>query len=106
MRGRKVSGSGLRASGRRNVKRFRGGLVFKAHRLVYHSTLGLRVIKKRKKIKVTRVWGVGFREQQRRVFGVSGFRDQNVKCSGVEGSGMKTGFGFRAIKTFWVPDFG
>ena len=27
----------------------RGGLVFKAHRLVYHSTLGLRVIKKKKK---------------------------------------------------------
>jgi len=23
----------------------RGGLVFKAHRLLYHSTLGLRVIK-------------------------------------------------------------
>ena len=33
----------------RNVQRFRGGLVFKAHRLVYHSTLGLRVIKKKKK---------------------------------------------------------
>ena len=30
----------------RNVKRFRGGLVFQAHSLVYHSTLGLRVIKK------------------------------------------------------------
>jgi len=30
------------------VKRFRGGLVFKAHRLVYRSTLGLRVIKKKK----------------------------------------------------------
>jgi len=30
------------------VKRFRGGLVFKAHRLLYHSTLGLRVIKKKK----------------------------------------------------------
>ena len=29
------------------MKRFRGGLVFKAHRLVYHSTLGLRVIKKK-----------------------------------------------------------
>ena len=28
--------------------RFRGGLVFKAHRLVYHSTLGSRVIKKKK----------------------------------------------------------
>ena len=32
----------------RNVKRFRGGLVFKAHRLLYHSTLGVRVIKKKK----------------------------------------------------------
>ena len=31
----------------RNVQRFRGGLVFKAHRLLHHSTLGLRVIKKR-----------------------------------------------------------
>ena len=34
---------------RRNVKRFRGGLVPKAHRLLYHSTLGLRVIKKKKR---------------------------------------------------------
>jgi len=33
----------------RNVTRFRGGLVFKAHRLLYHSTLGSRVIKKKKK---------------------------------------------------------
>ena len=32
-----------------NVKRFRGGLVFKVHRFLYHSTLGLRVIKKKKK---------------------------------------------------------
>jgi len=31
------------------VQRFRGGLVFEAHRLVYHSTLGLGVIKKKKK---------------------------------------------------------
>ena len=30
-------------------KRFRGGLILKAHRLVYHSTLGLRVIKKKQK---------------------------------------------------------
>ena len=29
-----------------NVQRFRGGLVFKAHRRLYHSTLGLRVINK------------------------------------------------------------
>jgi len=32
----------------RHLQRFRGGLVFKAHRRVYHSTLGLRVIKKKK----------------------------------------------------------
>ena len=32
-----------------NVQRFRGGLLFKAHGLLYHSTLGLRVIKKKKK---------------------------------------------------------
>ena len=31
------------------MKRFRRGLVFKAHRLVYHSTLDLRVIKQKKK---------------------------------------------------------
>ena len=37
----------------RNVQRFRGGLVFKAHRLVYHPTLGLRVTKKKKKKKTT-----------------------------------------------------
>ena len=29
------------------MKRFRGGLVFKARRLLYHSTPGSRVIKKR-----------------------------------------------------------
>ena len=33
----------------RNVKRLRGGLGFTAHRLVYHSTLGSKVIKKKKK---------------------------------------------------------
>ena len=30
------------------MQRFRSGLGFKAHRLLYHSTLGLRVIKKKK----------------------------------------------------------
>ena len=29
--------------------RFRGGLVFKAHRLLYHSTLGSRVMKKKRR---------------------------------------------------------
>jgi len=32
---------------RRNVKRCRGGLVFKAHRLLYHSIIGLRVKRRR-----------------------------------------------------------
>ena len=42
---------------------FRGGLVFKAHRLLYHSTLGLIVIKKKKKLPGTpcpaAAWGSG-----------------------------------------------
>jgi len=40
------------------VKRFRGGLVFKAHRLVYHSTPGSRVIKKKEEDLRGRVDGV------------------------------------------------
>ena len=32
------------------MKRFRGGLVFKAQGLVYYSTLGWRAMKKKKKI--------------------------------------------------------
>ena len=31
-----------------DVKQFRGGLVFEAYRLLYHSTLGVSVIKKKK----------------------------------------------------------
>ena len=33
----------------RNVKRFRGGLVLKAQGIMYHSTLGVRVIKKKRR---------------------------------------------------------
>ena len=54
--GRRGVYRGFRGSGRlqdfgvgvEGVK-FRGGLVFKAHRLLYHSTLGSRVTKKKKK---------------------------------------------------------
>ena len=35
-------------------KRFRGGLIFKADRWLYHSTLGSRVIKKKKRVDFTR----------------------------------------------------
>ena len=51
----------------RNVERFRGGLVVKAHRLVYHSTLGLRVIKKKKEKTVQKM----FRESSENVWPVS-----------------------------------
>ena len=51
--GRGSSGSGFEvSSGRRNsrgTKQFRGGLVFKAHRLLCHSTLGSSVTKEKKK---------------------------------------------------------
>ena len=39
---------------RRNVKRFRGGLVSKARRPLYHSTLGSRVMMKKKKTRLQR----------------------------------------------------
>ena len=44
----RVNSRGSREMPCRNVKRFRGGLVF-AHKLLYHSTVGLRVIKKEEK---------------------------------------------------------
>jgi len=42
-----------------NVRRFREGLVFEDHRLLYHSTLGVRVIKKK-----TGVQSTGFRDHE------------------------------------------
>ena len=39
---------GRQTSFRISTSRFRGGLVVKAHRLLYHSALGLRVMKKKK----------------------------------------------------------
>ena len=49
-KGQTMDPSSVAVSG--SVARFRGGLVFKAPRLLYHSTLGLRVIKKTR----GRVW--------------------------------------------------
>ena len=39
----------------RHVQRFRGGLVFKAHRLLYHPTLDSKVIKKQKTIRFKQI---------------------------------------------------
>ena len=78
---------------------------FKAHRLVYHSTLGSRVIKKKKKKSMFRVSGFGFRAS-----GV-GFRASGVgsRVSGlgsrVSGLGSRaSGLGFRA--SCFVSGFG
>ena len=45
----------------RVLQRFRGGLVFEAHRRLYHSTLGLRVIQKKKKRACQSSWRVACR---------------------------------------------
>ena len=59
----KVASAAVEGLGFRNVKRFRGGLVFKAHRLLYRSTLGLGVIKKKRHLRLMFgvEQGVGFR---------------------------------------------
>ena len=49
-----------------NVQRFRGGLVFKAYRLLYHSTLGLRVIQKKRRL--GGIWGEGSRGAEKQRF--------------------------------------
>ena len=43
-----ISVSGVAAQVRRNVEQFRGGLVLKAHRLLYHSTLASRIIRNKR----------------------------------------------------------
>ena len=40
---------------------FRGGLLCKAHRLLYHSTLGLKATKKRRRFRVQGAWSVDVR---------------------------------------------
>ena len=46
-------------------QRFRSGLVFKAHRIVYHSTLGLRVIKNKRR---AALFGKPFKKNSRDPF--------------------------------------
>jgi hypothetical protein len=48
---RRRGGSDRSVQLQRNAKRFRGGLVIKAHRLLYHSTLGLRVMNKKRNLR-------------------------------------------------------
>ena len=82
-----------------NVKRFRGGLVFKSDSLVYHSTLGLRVIQKRKVEGrplgevVHDVLEGRFIEHRGDVFAWSGVQGSGFRVQG-SGSGVQ-GLGFR-----------
>ena len=82
---------------RRNVKRFRGWLVFKAHRRLYHSILGSRVIKE-KESSTPIVCGLpNPRSSDGCAFAVWGFGSGNVRFGavgvwvlgdGVEGLGI------------------
>ena len=74
---------------RRNVKRFRGELVFGADKLVYHSTLGSRV-KKNKTIESfgfrLQGFGVrvsGFLVRRQSLRGMFHHRDWVLRCAGV-----------------------
>ena len=64
----------LRTTSCRNVQRFLGGLVVKAHRLVYHSTLGSRAVKEKE-------------ERQASGSGVWRFRVYVLGCGGLVLSG-------------------
>ena len=67
------------------MNRFRGGLVLKAHRLVYHSTLGSRVIKKKKRSKLP---GIARPEHPSlEALAVRGSCLLKVKCSSLEAEG-------------------
>ena len=58
---------------------FRGGLGCKAHRLLYHSTLGLRAIKKRRE--VARLVCLHLNESVFKSFGKSQFPHKSVNLS-------------------------
>jgi len=56
------------------------GLVFKAHRLLYHSTLGLRIIKKKKRILEIMIEGLEFDLRPISTPEPSGFRRAIDRC--------------------------
>ena len=81
-RERRLRGFGVRVQERllhRNVQWFRGGLVFKAHRIVYNSSRGSRVIKKKKVLGTASARSVG----AVRVLTLLPLRWKSVKCLGI-----------------------
>jgi len=90
------------------VERFRGGLVFKAHRFMYHSTLGSRVIKKKKKV----WWYQGLRGR-RTAPKTPPSRDSQCTCfrvwghgCGVQGQGSGFKFWGLGVGRFRVQGYG
>ena len=65
----------------RNVKRFREGLVCNAHRLVYHTTLGGRVIEKKKQGHSSHCFEVGYWAGQALRWGVRHSQDKRAHTS-------------------------
>ena len=68
----------FRRSASRIVKRFRRGLVCKVHRLLCHSTLGLRVIKKKKKVCLSILLSTEDQERYQRTTFPRGIRGDNL----------------------------
>ena len=56
----RVAARDTRPASGRSALQFRGGLVFKARRLLYHSTLGSRVIKKKRRSALLARFGLNF----------------------------------------------
>ena len=85
------------------MQRFRVGLLFNSHRLLYHSTLGWRV-KKKKNIAVYRVWlCLGFRMGSGARFGDCARGSGFWIRFGVSdrGLGFQSGLGFRIGLRVW-----
>ena len=70
------------------MQRFRGGLVLKAHRLLYHSTLGLRVIKKKKNFRV-QVWELGVMVSREAARAAVGLNILALRCCRVQDSSSR-----------------
>ena len=85
------------------MKRFRGGLVSKAHSLLYHSTLGLRVIKKKKRalsqfLRAFQFGGPGLFDDVMKIAGGSGLGRYQVVVHAEPGGGLRRGEAVRGYE--------
>ena len=89
------------------MERFRGGLVFKAHRLVYHSTLGSSAIKKEEEVGAHDLYDASVpparRQDQRRVQVMSQYRRVNRLRASAANGFVTVRFGAHDLYDFSVP---